>query len=439
MILGKINIISESQIKASKGSVLLITLFLLSIFVTLSFFFERYFANLLLTDDWNDFWFGADIQRHIDWATDHSKFSRGSRHPISLGIFKFYGLVLTFMGVFPKYAIFPIISLPVTLFTSFTIAYSVRTILPERDFSGWVQILGVIMLVLIGSTLTFAHIPESHTFGGSTLLLQVILTWRFLKKYSDSDIFEHQRNKTLLFLSIFGCAAIATGFTLSNLMPAIILLLAIPHLRERLFTGSVLRTVVFSFAVITFIVLIHSFIMSNPFLVVIQDQLRGEIHWMRLINSETILLSFKNFLISQFGMGFTNLVALSENGKASIRVIPSTTSHIQIVAFICYVGTLIVWAWKNRKIAFIEVNFLLYCTAAFLSLLLFHSFYAVDEAYIFSAHGWPFLVVPGLIVLRKSWLQHEWLPILFIILTVALCALQTILGLQALLQLKLPF
>jgi hypothetical protein len=412
----------------------ILTLTPLITYIGLSIFIQSYFTQLLADNFWDNFYFGTDIPRHIEWATNPSVYSRSHLHPLSLILFKIYGCLLLLLGVIPNYSLFPIISFPVTLFTSIAIAYTIHIMLPGHLFPVWIQAFGIILLLLVGSTLTFAPIPESHTLGGAALLLQAAFTWHFLKKESENFALKKtfQHNWCLIGICLF--LAMAFGFSLINLMPGTILLLAVPQIRPILFSKLFIRTTLLSGGILISIVIFHYFIISISFLSVIENEILKDVKYVFKPEFKTLKLSIKNFLLSQFGLGFLKIIEWTTNEYVFRKLKLAEEFYLQIAAFFLYMSGIVNWAWRKKGFNNLELKYILYCAAAFLSLLFFHCIYAVEESYMFTPHGWPFLVVPGILVLRDSWLQHNQWPIIFISLTLLLCALQIALGILKLFQ-----
>jgi hypothetical protein len=116
----------------------------------------------------------------------------------------------------------------------------------------------------------------------------------------------------------------------------------------------------------------------------------------------------------------------------------SGPTFLQATAFLLWIAGILMWMFRHEKKCIQNYIFISFCTLALFSIISFHCMYASGESYIFSAHAWPYLVLPGVIAFRNSWLKNDYWPITILIAAVALSILQMILGLNILLNLKPP-
>lgn len=348
-----------------------------------------------------DYWFGNDTVRYIQWITEPQYVDRYHLHPLSFLLYKFYGWFLLNSHILPENNLLPILSFPVILYTSFSIIFTVNLLLPFYKFPTWIRFMAFLMLVIIGPVLIFAPVPESHLLGGASLLMQAVLVWHYLKLNNSTGISTEELNfkkkKSIYAITFF--AVLATGFTLSNLMPAVILMVAIPNLRP-----LILKTGAFIFCFLSCFYLVHHFLFHFEFISPIRRMIMMEISWLTAPDLSTLRFSINNLLLEQFGISSPRISSwTSPSGEENILVSLTSATYFQIFACLLYLSGIIVWMFQNKGKNHFELNFIFYCTFAFISLMAFHNLYAVNESYIFSAHGWPFLVLPGIIVLKNSW------------------------------------
>lgn len=417
------------RIKASWWT---ITLFVgvTAIYVALGMLYTWKYAEVYSVDD---LWFGADIARHVRWAFNPAEDFRWHLHPATFLLFKGYGWLLGKTNLLPTHGSLLLIALPVLTFTSLAVVATVRIMMPCRLFPRWLQLIVVSMLLVIGSSLIFAPFPESHILGGSALLLQGVLTWFLWTRAEEEQIYGARRQ--LLYVFVVLCALLATGATLSNLMPALILLAVLPAFRRFLVRGAILGILV------ALLVLgIHAWVTPIPMLSLIKAKVIEEMAWVWQPGIYPLSLSVKNFFLGQFGLGSTAYGSWSPpTGEYTIVFLVLTEpALLQIGAAVAWLSGIALWIWRNAATAKREVFYILFCFGALISLIVFHSLYAANEAFMFSPHGWSFLLLPGLIAFTYSWLRQDTWTLLTLLLAVVLSAVQFVFGIYGLLQLPPP-
>ncbi|CAN5567021.1 hypothetical protein BH23BAC1_BH23BAC1_32810 [soil metagenome] len=404
---------------------------LVIVYTFLSIRYSHYFENLLYG---NDFWFGGDLSRHIYWTIDPDKSFRSHLHPVSFLLFKGLGWLLNSLNNLPEKLQIPVITIPIIVYTSIFMVMSTKLIVSLTKFPVWIHVAVIAAFVFIGPTLVFAPVPESHVLGGVSLLMQATLIWLWMQQEGNSQSNFDDLEKKGIVGGIIIFAFLATGFTLSNLMPAIIMMLAIPVFRRTLIKIAI--------AVGVFLVLlliIHKFIFNFPFITRSVSNIMKETAWLMLPHFNSIILSFKNLLLAQFGLSIIpELQVWTSDSGIEYYIEQSGPSIFQGIAFIFWVGGIIWYTFRNEKRSYPNLTFFVFCALSLLSIIGFHSFYATGESFIFSAHAWPYVVLPGVITIRNSFLKKDYGLIIILLTAVALSMVQMTIGLDMLLKIQLP-
>lgn len=377
-----------------------------------------------------DLWFGADISRHIRWILQPDSQFRSHLHPGSFVLFKVWGFVLRALGIVPGMDTLVVFAVPVIMLTGIGMTVSVTLIVPSGPRSGIMRTAMLVLLLVVGPILIFGPMPESHVLGGVALLLQAALTWRLMHATAGGKVEPNTQRWTALAIV---CAAVATAVTLSNLVPAAILLLPVVWLhtlRGLLVRMALAATAAAAVAVVgIFSVSVESFRLAPRLIRVVGYELR----WLMLPDRHSIGRSFEGLIVSEFGVPASALTTWQNpfTGLMVTSVGNLGVTGLQTAGFLAWCMGVLLWARPAGR-GSPERWFLRYCLLAALSLIAFHSAYATDEAYLFSAHMWPYLVLPAVLAWTNGVRTGRVAPVVFITAAVAFSAVQTGVGLAGL-------
>ena len=158
----------------------------------------------------NDLWFGADIARHV-WMATSPYLDRYYWHPASFALFKVYGFILGVAGLPREGGELLLIALPGILLTAAAVAVCAALLASLNPWRHGIQRFAIAgILLLVGPTLVFAPLPESHVLGGSALLLQAVLVYAILHDRARGK-YSHSVHPFSLPALIFALCAV--GFT----------------------------------------------------------------------------------------------------------------------------------------------------------------------------------------------------------------------------------
>ncbi len=262
--------------------------------------------------------------------------------------------------------------------------------------------------------------------------MQAVLIWRI--KTSQHTVFDYNYKNLVVWILIF--TILATGFSLSNLMPATIMMLSISSFR-----WPILKIVIGIGLGLMLILILHKFIFYIPEVSQIARRIIKEFNYILYPGFSSFLLSLINVVLAQFGVSIKPVIIqwINSNNNLQFMVVKKGPTILQISASILYLSGILWYLINNIKSQVKEASFIFYCTLALFSIVIFHSFYATKESYIFSAHAWPYLLLPGLVALRNSWKNSQRLPVLFILLALLLTIIQTVIGFNVLFNLQKPY
>ena len=391
--------------------------------MTLSIYYSLRFEKLGSS---NDLWFGTDIARHVWWSSYPENWNRAHLHPVSFILYKSYGLILGQLGLLPDSNQLVIFAFPTILLTSLALTTAAQWLTPPHPSRMLMRITILSLFLLIGPLIIFAPMPESHVGGGIALLLQAALTLKFLRAEAEGQrVYER--------IMIFLFAALACGFSLSNCLPATILLL--PLLPRQSQLGWWIASGVVA---VVLVLCVHHFLYPLDIVAWMERQLVQELAWVSLPDLDALRESFQNLVLLQFGVPFTEFVTWRhpDTGWTITSIAHRDATFLQGVTFLLWCTGIAIWVGKSRGRAVVEKRFLLLCAGSFLALVAFHTVYSPYDAYIFSVHLWPFLLLPGVLIWIDS-LHTRYSGVVACMTTaIALSVVQMILGFVILVNLS---
>jgi len=369
-----------------------------------------------------DVWFGADVSRHVAWVCGF--WYRAHLHPISAMMFRAYGRLLRvalhdrWPGHLVVYA-FPVIGAAALVVTA-TAAVFARSSQPRMwFFAGY----GLAALA-IGPVLVFGPIPESHLMGGAALAAQALLLLRAVRlaraEASDAAVAVRLAGATVM-------GGLAAGFTLTNALPALALFFF--PLKARIMG---LRSVAAAATAMALMVVVPLAFLSTT------HRIAGQ--WGRDVQDEgqysrleplSVPRAFRELVVYQFGVPFTTIaVTQYPPGHRLVSVVPAGSgSALSWAAFLLWsVGIAAFLRARKRGGVCDEKHFAVACLAALATMVAFHSVYNTREAYLFSAHAWPYVLLTGLVAFEDAVARGERTRILLFAGALALAAAQTAIG-----------
>ncbi len=364
--------------------------------------------------DTYDLWFGTDIPRHIQWAIAPAYVFRSHLHPLSFLIYRSLGTLFPLLHLRSREAVFLACSFPPAFLASAAVVCAAQIARPgDRMLAG----LGGVVL---GSALFFAPVPESHTLGGAALLLEgTSVFWALC-----ADPREAATARVQAAVLWGGAAA---GMSLSNALPALLLLVplwrfrtALPALRNRL------GWVALAMLVVEIGINVIQARSPDPGGV---NNLNVERNWLAWPTWASCRESLSSLSLHLFGLPpvhhTIHKLSWPSNPPYPLVYPRQFPSPIQCAAAACWCLGMALW-WKrasSRGRAFTTA-----CLAALLGLVAFSAAYDTFEAYMVSAHAWPFLLLPTLCLLHEAPSRRS-APALLITACVFLSALQSCLSL----------
>jgi hypothetical protein len=370
---------------------LITTALLTSLFAGLSI---HHFSHTHFITETDNVWFGADVARHVHWAYDTHYTTRASLHPISFLVFKSYGLVLRGLHLLPPASTLYVFALPVILISSLCLALSAHYFAFYSPLRRGIYFLTLATALIIGPWLFFAIVPESHLLGGMFLLLEGVLllsSIRVEQQGGEEKTLRNLRRGALI------CGLLAAGFTLSNLAPAAILWAI--QIRNTRWRAALVVFMVFVPTLLLQLTLLDN--TSSKEAEKVQSPLMRRIaidkEWTVHPDLKTIAISIHRLTLNQFGMSAVGL----QPEPLAVYPLPQV-SPLQVGALLLWAAGSFLALMRRGEKQSIEGRFVFYCLAAWLSVTLFHASYDPQEAFIFCAHAWPFVLLPGLIALERA-------------------------------------
>ncbi len=347
-----------------------------------------------------DAYFGADIDRHEAWVNDLRFWRRGALHPASLALFKAYAIVLRGVGAIPGTLPFVVYALPGILVVSLALALAAYDSSPAR-------LVGrLLAALLVGPTPMLAPIPESHALGGAALLLQALLLLEAQRAEQRGDESKAIARPAALAVASGG---LAIGFTLVNVLPAAAMLVLLPRSTRATFWR---------------IALVAAAVTGVALLGVASFKLRTEASYDPWFETSFMIRptlaalerSFATVVVAQFGTPATMLVSVPSIGN--VVLLRPRLSDLQVVAAALWLLGIAAWL---RDASSVERRFAVACGVALSSVVAFHTTYANQEAFMFSPHAWPYILLPGLAAGLDA---RRGAPVLLVRAALLLCLVQ---------------
>lgn len=346
-------------------------------------------------------WFGTDVPRYLQWSTEVACIDRAHLHPLALLLYK-CALGLNALGL--KASMLTWLSLLPA--SAAAVATAAAACSPPWGGDRRLRALWLVVAVCVGSAPLFAALPETHALGGSVLMLQTLAVMSALRSAASGDR-ERFRSRCSLALGL-GC--IATGITLSNALPATILLASLlpgadPSARRHLAVRAVWTASALAFLGAD-VVALQRFTGD-------QEDEEGAVPGIAARFSRegayttppspgSILTSFRAMVVHQFGVPPTEVVRHTESNGQKYPLIYVKDGGPLPQAIPCALWYLGIFLWLPRGYQAhpVERKVIIACLAATAALVAFHAAYCTFEAFMFSPHAWPFVVLPGLCILK---------------------------------------
>lgn len=365
----------------------------------------------------NDIWFGADVLRHADWAGRPAHVGSALLHPLSCVLYKLHGAFLALIGLPASRERLPLVALLPMLLGSLALTWAAsrlaRRFVPTRpQVAGW----GFVGIgVLIGPLAVFGPMPESHLLGGAALLVQAVLTLEALESAHGRHLghapaanaardTRRQLSSPISLGSItphLMWAGIATGCTLGNVLPAALLCLALPRARYRHRVRGVLLLVS---SVIAFWAL-GSVVKVPPARGGLIAAARAQLVYAAPPTIESLGKSAVELVVLSFGVPAVRAATYTSSlpGRPVRRLYPDAgRSRLAWAAAASMAAAVVLATLARRREGGRPDASLRVSLPPLLSLVALHSVYATREAYLFTAHAWPFLLLPAWALFRDS-------------------------------------
>ena len=388
------------------------------VFLALSSWFAFRFVNLGTV--W-DLWFGADIPRVITWIDRPFYLDRWHLHPLAIVPLKAYGLLLAVLRIPSSPRLLPIHALPTIIIVAVCIVASARVITATTDtkvppFTIAAGLAG------FGSMLAFAPVPECHAAGGALLLLQAALVHAWLNARSAGH---PTRGRLRIGILVAGLAA--TGFTLSNLLPALIV--ASPVVISNRASARIIVPALIAVIGLGALALGLRVPMPN----VIKGWINYEMEWTYLPTPTTLRESFTGLVTYQFGVPAAQLSTWKNplDGTTVMSITARGPSALHFMALLAWAAGIVLW-WGTRTRTVADKQLVILTSLAGASLVAFHSVYGSYESYVTSPHVWPYVAIPGCLAYVSSRRHGLRLPAGLIVATLILSLVQSATGLRSL-------
>lgn len=346
-----------------------------------------------------DVWFGADLVRHVEWIFVPASISGVQLHPGSFVLFKLYGAILGLLGRPFSRSDLGLAALPVLLSAAWALPRAALSTSGGRASRAWCFLL---LALAIGPGLVFLPWPESHALGGLALFLAgaAVLRARRATESPGGESNMYRSSREAVF-----AAAGASLLTVSNLLPAMLLLLALPATARARWRR---RIVLFALA-------LSLFVIAGA---MARQAGRGPLAWDRLWATELryarapswsgLGTSFVELLTMQFGVPVPRLQVFSGSGPVDwvYRTYPAHRGLLASWLALSLAATAIGLRLRRRTSGSGDKTVVWACLAALASVVGIHACYATWEAYLFASHAWPLVVLPLWIVLGSDRSTH---------------------------------
>jgi len=411
------------NLRSSWISITLTAAGLAAAFILLSVLYETHFPIVV---ERLNVWFGADVIRYTEWMQGEG--FRWFLHPVCFVLYRVYGEALAVLGITPTGTSMAVTGLPVILFTSFGMALAAGVVLPPGQRS-FLRVAGIAAVSLVvGPALLFGPTPESHMPGGAALLAEAALLYDGIRGRASGGT----RRSALLrlgYAAFFG--VLATGFSITNMVPATLLYLPLlAHFELSPREWQVAKRIARSLAALAVVGVVALVSITHAWR--IRRIMEDESHFTHAPSIRSIAASFdastaKQFGVPEIGVSMSDDPILPTRGLAPRRQF----APVPTLAFILWMAAIVLW-YRRPETARWARHFALASLAAFLSMVLFYAIYASHEAFLFSAHSWPFLVAPGLAAIVDSLRTPRRAEVIGFAAALSLGIIQTVIGVASL-------
>ncbi|MFN8548427.1 MAG: hypothetical protein U0527_10840 [Candidatus Eisenbacteria bacterium] len=328
-----------------------------------------------------DVWFGADLIRHLNWVVGEPGWVGAARHPLSFVLHHVWGALLRAVGFHDPSLV--LAAAPLTLAASATVALLPRVFRVPRWF-------GVASALAIGPLLLTAALPESHLWGGLSMLWCLACLARAHERDAD-------RTRVSWMAAYSGLLAV--GFTITNVVPVLILLAALPRESRR---GPLTLACAGGLAAALLFALSLAIKSRGPESTGLSGELAVEVRQFAWPSAWAAAKSPRELVLSQFGLVRPWLRPFwgSGPGEPAYRLLPiDRVDPLAVAAAVAWCGVAAIRARRGRPADRASgVGSLL----ALASLIALHAVHDPAEAYLFAPHAWPFVLVPGLLAFRGT-------------------------------------
>lgn len=354
-----------------------------------------------------DVWFGADSPRYIVYAEGLSVASRAHWHPFVWVLYKVLGVPLAVLGVAKSSMPLPYFALPSILTVSAVATVAAQVVVAGTKRLAYIP-LAVAVTLLLGSALVFGPVPESHIVGGGGLLLLGLM---------QIGISGNESGRSGHW-ALVPVAALAVGASLSNAVAVLLQVSVSPVLRDSIAKRrklAVATTLLLAAVTLT----IWSLERRQDASFSPLTALSHESAYIGAPGLPDFAFVCEKLVVNQFGVPQTAVCGTSLQTKPTIEPLQVAALLFWVVGILCTAcGTV----KRNSRWATALASWLL----AYVALLLFHSFYDAQEAFLFSGHAWPFVVLPALLAFKGALTSRAVrLACWFHLASVALSAVQT--------------
>ena len=370
-----------------------------------------------------DIWFGTDIPRHVQWTTAPDFVFRGHLHPLTFLLYKTLGTFLRLLRIRSDQGVYLPCCVPPAVFASIAIVDAAA-----RLGRPGLRLASGLAGVVLGASLVFAPIPESHTMGGAALLLEGVWVWTALRARQAGAEDDRAVGRAVTYMTV------AAGMTVSNIAPGLLLLLTLwPAVARR---RVLLRRLALAGLALVLLDGVASIAQMRSTLPSGSNSLAVEQAWLAVPTPYSFWVSLSSLWLHLFGLPPCHLTIhkLSWPDQPAYELIypRMRPALVQCAAAGCWLTGLAVWGRRTRGWG-ASRSVVAACVLSLLGLTLFSSGYDTFEAYMVANHAWPFVLLPALLILndRDSWPT----PARFMLAAIGLSALQTLLSLPHLFSL----
>lgn len=333
-------------------------------------------------------------------------------------------------------------ALPVIVLTAFSVAAVIDLwpVAPEeikKRCPTGPRFAFVVASLIVGPTFVFAPVPESHMLGGAALLLQTLCILKAMRAESVAGVKSAADGAYQISVrGAFLWGLLAVGFSLSNLAPAAILMFGLHSVRCWNMRRSLLAGL--GLGIFLFIAWPHA-----------QDLLAFESNWLGTPHLSTLAASARQLVVLQFGVPDSNLLTWNDPYLGGSGIVNPFTGYVitsvyprgavsPVQAAACLLWLAGIGLWLRQSIISCDRRFAVVCASALGELIAFHSVYDTGEAYLFSPHAWPFVLLPGLVAFADGLQMRRFCQIACFAASIGLSAVQLVSGLSGLVK-CLPF